>query len=190
MPMELRILRHGRTQANLLRQYCGRTDLPLLPEESETLRPLEPAADVVFVTSLQRTAQTAALLFPGVRQIVIPQLQEFDFGRFEGFTYEQLKHDPDYIRWISDETGIVACPNGESRSQFEARICAGFSALCAQLPEYSHPTLVTHGGTIATLMTQFCREERNFYQWQPTCGHGWTVEIDLHTREITAIAAI
>ncbi|NCA99797.1 MAG: histidine phosphatase family protein, partial [Clostridia bacterium] len=131
--MELLLIRHGLTRANLERRFCGRTDWPLLPESLLDLDQLAhsgalPTVEVVCHTGLLRTIQTAERLFPGVPTQGMPSLAEFDFGDFEALTHDDLQGDPAYVRWLA-EYETMACPNGESQRDFQDRVRWGFRDL-------------------------------------------------------------
>ena len=111
------LLRHGETAYNAQRRYQGKSDIPLSARGRARLRAADFAPDVVFVTALCRTAQTAAAIFPGARQAVEDDLREMDFGDFEGKTYGELKDDPAYRAWLASG-GDAACPNGEGKAAF------------------------------------------------------------------------
>ena len=54
------LLRHGETAYNAQRRYQGKSDIPLSARGKARLRAADFVPDVVFVTALCRTAQTAA----------------------------------------------------------------------------------------------------------------------------------
>ena len=91
---ELLLIRHGAAAGNLEHRYLGRTDQPLCPEGAAQVLALKErlrergmdTVDALFVSSLLRARQTAALLFPEQRSTVLPGLRETDFGVFEGKT--------------------------------------------------------------------------------------------------------
>ena len=113
--MTVFLLRHGQTRGNLERRYIGSTDEPLCPQGREALAGVRaPEADRVYVSPMARCGETAALLYPGVAQEVVPGFRETDFGSFEGHTYEELKDDPAYRAWL-DGAGAAAPPGGEGR---------------------------------------------------------------------------
>ena len=56
------LLRHGETAYNAQRRYQGKSDIPLSARGRARLRAADFAPDVVFVTALCRTAQTAAAM--------------------------------------------------------------------------------------------------------------------------------
>ena len=87
------LLRHGQTAYNEQRRYQGAADVPLSPAGRAALKKADFETETVYVTPLCRTAQTARILFPHARQIVVPALREMDFGVFEGRTYDEMKDD-------------------------------------------------------------------------------------------------
>ena len=181
--MELYLLRHGRTDYNERRLYCGSTDLPLTPggrAELEALADRRPLPNFFLTadTGMLRTRETADILVPPGPRISLPDLREMDFGRFEGFGYETLRLDPVYIDWITDKSGDFVCPAGESRNGFYDRVRRGFREWMASLPpEAERVCLVCHGGTVCAVMDSFCEEKRGFYDWQPDNGRGWRIQV-------------
>ena len=53
------------------RRYQGQRDIPLSPEGAAQLRRADFDPDVVYVSTLQRTSQTARILFPEAKQMCI-----------------------------------------------------------------------------------------------------------------------
>ena len=179
--MELYLIRHGRTATNKRRAYCGRTDDPLSPEgaaEARTVNhPVRP--DLVYVSPMRRTQQTAAILFPQARQEIIPGLQEMDFGAFEGCTADDLADDPAYQRWLAEECRSD-CPGGEGIVSFTRRIDRTLRELVARARAAGREqmVLVAHAGTVMAAMCLYARPEREYFQWfTPNCG-GFQVELD------------
>ena len=92
--MEFVLIRHSLTPGNLEKQYVGSTDQPLAPEGEALARERRermPEVDGIWVSPLKRCRQTAELLFPGMEQRIVPDLQECDFGDYECKTWEELK---------------------------------------------------------------------------------------------------
>ena len=67
------LIRHGQTQGNLERLYIGSTDQPLCPLGRAALggRTMPPV-DRVYVSPLRRCRETAAILYPGLPQELVP----------------------------------------------------------------------------------------------------------------------
>ena len=65
--MLIYLLRHGQTEYNAQKRYQGQRDIPLSAAGIAQLRQADFAPEVVYVTPLQRTAQTARVFFPGAK---------------------------------------------------------------------------------------------------------------------------
>lgn len=168
--MSIWLIRHGTTEANERHLYCGSTDLPLSPAGLAALKPVECPATRFVISGMLRTRQTLNTLFGDVDFSVEPDFREIDFGVFEMHSYEELKEDPDYLRWISGDNEANVPPGGESGLQMRQRVLAAFS----RLPEDT--AVITHGGVIAAIMESLFPEEgKNRYQWQPRPGQGYVI---------------
>ena len=170
--MNLYLIRHGATRANLEHLYCGSTDLPLSPEGTEALKLLHyPAPRARYLTSgMRRANETMEILFPGQAYERDSRFREVDFGIFEMKSYEMLKNDPAYLAWITGDNEKNIPPQGESGEMFRARVLTALETL------REDTVLVTHGGVIAAIMEElFPREGKNRYQWQPRPGRGYAV---------------
>ena len=173
--MSVYLIRHGKTEANEKRLYCGSTDLPLSEAGREALRSLEYAIRPAgFVTSgMKRTDETLKILFGNVPFSVDSRFREVDFGAFEMKSYEMLKDDPAYQAWLTGDNEANTPPGGESGAQMTRRVLEAFR----ELPDGT--ALVTHGGVIAAIMASlFPGEGKHRYQWQPGNGRGYEVNGD------------
>ena len=126
--MLIYLLRHGLTEYNAQKRYQGQRDIPLSAEGLSQLRRADIDPKVVYITPLQRTAQTARVLFPEAELVVVKDLQEMCFGSFEGKNYVEMEHDADYQAWVQANCESK-CPDGERKDDFSNRICSAFSAL-------------------------------------------------------------
>lgn len=173
----LHLIRHGRTEANLKHIYCGSSDLPLSPEGISELTERKkttayPAAEQFFHSGLLRTKETLNLLYHSPPSTSLPDLQEIGFGEFELRSYEELKHIPEYQHWIKD-TEENAPPGGESGKEFLNRVQRGLKKALESTE--GRAVIVTHGGVISRIMELLIPGQKNFYEWQPPCGGGYTL---------------
>ena len=99
--MLIYLLRHGLTEYNAQKRYQGQRDIPLSEEGRRELRRADIDPKVVYISTLQRTAQTARVLFPNAKLIPVDGLKEMCFGSFEGRSYVEMEHDPDYLAWVA-----------------------------------------------------------------------------------------
>lgn len=177
------LIRHGETVANKNWLYCGRSDLPLTEEGEEALRQLRrqggyPDASALrkITSGMRRTEKTAELLFGGDGWERIPALREIDFGDFELQSYESLKDQPAYQRWLEGDNEKNRCPNGESGEDMKKRVLEAWRQIVA---DGRDTVAVTHGGPIAAILEEiFPDSGRSRYDLQPKPGHGWRIRLE------------
>ena len=170
--MKLILIRHGKTYGNTLKRYIGTTDEPLL--ENITIDKEYPKADKIISSPLKRCIMTAELIYPGKEISICSDLRETDFGDFENKSYEELKNEPHYQRWI-DSGGVIAFPNGESRAEFTKRCIKAYERI-ANDSSAERIALVVHGGTVMAIMQHIFGGD--FYDYMiPNLG-GYIVDTD------------
>ena len=170
--MLIYLLRHGLTEYNAEKRYQGQRDIPLSPEGAAQLRKADFDPDVVYVSTLQRTSQTARILFPEAKLVPVDGLKEMCFGSFEGRNYIEMEHDPDYLAWVAANCESP-CPDGETKAAFCERICAAFSALVDKALADGEEMLVilAHGGTQMAAMERYALPHKDYYEWcAPNAG--------------------
>lgn len=162
------LLRHGLTEYNAEKRYQGQRDIPLSAQGRAQLRRADIEPKVVYVSTLQRTQQTARVLFPHAKLVAVDGLKEMNFGSFEGRNYIEMEHDPEYLAWVAANCESQ-CPDGERKDEFSRRICATFAALVDKALADGEPMLVilAHGGTQMAAMERFALPHRDYYDW---CG--------------------
>ena len=178
----LYLIRHGQTAGNLQKRYIGVTDEALCAEGRRHLRSKRLiSAPLVFSSPLKRCIQSAEILFPGKRVIILDDLRECDFGRFENRNYNELSGDLYYQAWI-DSRGALPFPGGESREAFRARSLMGMYRILDFCHEYREKdrscrtaAVVTHGGVIMNIMEAFFPAQGSFYDWNTKNGEGWII---------------
>ena len=173
--VELVAVRHGMTAWNLERRYQGQRDIPLkFPEaEAALLRLRQGLAgerfELIYTSDLTRCRQTlewAQAARDGMPVMPEPRLREIDFGDYEGKTYDELKHLPDYRAWV-DSVGERRIPGGENAADLRARLdgwlddvaCAAIKANQAAVSTKAPLKVlaVAHGGVIRELSRRFER---------------------------------
>lgn len=181
--MKIYLLRHGETDYNARKKYLGRTDLPLSEKGREELIRADVAPETVYVSPLRRAAETARILFPNARQVVVPEFREMDFGLFEGKSYLDMEHLPAYREWV-DSGCRGPIPEGESLAEFSARICAAFEPLVERALGAGEPLLaiVAHGGTQMAVLERFALPRGDYFSWCGPLGGGFVLDAG-HWRE-------
>jgi len=108
----------------------------------------------VYVTTLQRTQQTAAPLLTrlGMEARVEPDLREVFLGDWEGGLLRQkvADHDPIAVQMYAEQRWDVI-PNGEPADAFESRVRAGIERIAAAHRD-ELVVAVVHGGVIGQVM--------------------------------------
>lgn len=183
----LALIRHGETQANQERRYLGRTDERLSKSGMEMLltykkQQLYPKISYLFSSPMKRCLETAKILYPQCKPIVIPEWTEIDFGEFEYKNYQQLKDNAKYQAWM-DSGCVQAFPGGESRDDFIIRCKKGFDSICEWLQQALEQTgqksvcagAIVHGGTIMALLAS--KGGIDYYDYQVAAGRGYLCRI-------------
>lgn len=180
----LYLIRHGITEGNLKGQYIGSTDLPLCAFGKKHLTDLAqhmiyPTVGRVYSSPMKRAIETAEILYPGHLPVLIEDLRECDFGKFEGKTLEELKDTPAYRDWISSNMRISP-PNGEGQAAFIRRIFDGLQEILADMMKnrISEAALVCHGGVLLNLLFAFGSPKRDPAEWTMEPGFGYAVQFD------------
>lgn len=180
--MRVWLLRHGATAYNEENRYQGKRDIPLSARGLEALQKADIAPTVVYVSPLRRAKQTAAVLFPEAKQIEIADLQEMDFGRFDGRNYQEMADDPAYRAWV--EGGCTGqTPGGEDRAAFSHRVCGAFAALVDATLAAGESDLVilAHGGTQMAALERYALPRRDYFDWRGPLAGGFLLEADPST---------
>ena len=185
--IEVILIRHGKTIANEKRLYCGKTDLFLSESGLRELKELEesidyPKCDEYYTSGAKRANETFKIIYGENKFTELMGFFEYDFGDFEMKSYEDLKKNKSYLNWITDESGDISCPNGESKNNYKKRIKDEFIDFINKLKSKNTNSalLVSHGGTIGTILEEFYDNSKSFYQWQPSFGEGYKVIIEVY----------
>ena len=135
-PAELWLIRHGETEWSKNGKHTSYTDLPLTEHGREQAAALKPVLadvhfDLVLTSPRQRAQRTAELA--GMTDVAIePNLQEWNYGSFEGLSTPEIQQvHPGWDVWTADIT------DGESVDQVAARAglvierCVAHGGRCA-----------------------------------------------------------
>jgi broad specificity phosphatase PhoE len=158
---ELTLIRHGETEWSKSGQHTGRTDIPLTAAGEAHAAALAPVLAgrkfaAVFTSPAQRAVRTAQLAGLTGAELE-PDLQEWDYGGYEGLTTEQIQEGrPDWYLW---RDGIVpgdAEHPGETVQQVGLRADAVL-ARARPLLDRGDVALVAHGHMLRILTARWLR---------------------------------
>lgn len=184
--MKIYLIRHGETLANKQHLYIGVTDVSISDEGANAIRTKAesgyyPCADgkIIYTSGMIRTIQTLQLIYGEIPYLVEARFRESDFGIFEGKSYEDLKEDEDYIRWISGDNFSNQCPGGESYVMMKKRVMEGFYDMVAKHKEEGKDIVVIlHSGPIVAIMESLHPDEtKTYYDWRLDNGDYYCIEL-------------
>jgi broad specificity phosphatase PhoE len=156
---ELILIRHGATAWSRAGRHTGRTDVPLTDAGAAAAAELAPALAERQITAAftspagraRRTAELAGLTDP----IVDPDLQEWDYGGYEGRTTRQIRSErPGWNLW---QDGVIpggADHPGETIEQVAGRADAVLHRVTPLLPR-GDVALVAHGHLLRVLTARW-----------------------------------
>ncbi len=156
---QLILIRHGETEWSRSGQHTGRTDIPLTAAGEAAAAVLVPAlADyhvvAAFTSPASRAWRTAELA--GLADAKVdPDLQEWDYGGYEGLTSEQISLDqPGWLLW---RDGVIPGDSqhpGETVDQVGARADAVLGRARPLLAD-GDVVLVSHGHLLRILTARW-----------------------------------
>ena len=178
------LIRNALTDESCDGRYIGHTDVEISESGKAQLRQMKdelvfPPVEAVFTSPLKRCTETAAILYPDNKPIVIDGFIEYNFGEFENKTAEELKDHPVFPKWPAGEKGAEP-PFGESNAKFEKRVRTTFEKVAEGLMKTgtTEAAIVTHGGVIMTILAAYGIPELPMHEWITPNGCGFTIKIN------------
>jgi alpha-ribazole phosphatase len=160
MKKQLTLVRHGALETSLDGCYVGRLDVELGATGVRQAKQLanclkNRGIDGLWCSPALRAVETSA---PIAKQLKLTasnknDLDEVDFGRWEGLTFEQISStDPHLVAKWSELAEDFCFPEGESHVEFQQRVARVVEDINSS--ELTSIALVTHGGVIRSLICQ------------------------------------
>jgi len=159
----LLIVRHGESaparEDRPADRVGGHSDPALDPVgEAQALRLADrlgdQAIDAIYVSTLRRTAQTAAPIATrlGLTPVVEPDLREVHLGEWEGAAFRKHTSElhPLAVRMFNEQRWDVI-PGAEPTEQFRSRVRASIDRIVTAHPN-QRVLAVVHGGVIGMMM--------------------------------------
>ena len=153
--MNIHVIRHGQTNYNVLGLcndnpargvYLTRQGIAQAEQVAKNLR--DTPIDLIFVSQLPRTRQTARILnaYHGVRIIECEELNDIRTG-YDG------KPVDDYLTAVGHDRFNIVPKGGESLGQFKHRVNAFIDILLME--EYGNILIVAHEETMRVFAARF-----------------------------------
>ncbi len=112
--------------------------------------------DAIYVTTLRRTAETAAPLAAllKITPDVEPELREIYLGDWEGWVFEQkfVDRDPVALQMVREQRWDLV-PGCEPIDGFRGRVHSGIERISSRHPD-QRVVVVAHGGVIGEVLAQ------------------------------------
>lgn len=180
--MEIYLIRHGETTANVEKRFAGALDVPLTEKGiSQAILAGEKLKDIKFdgfyCSNLSRAYETAKLIGKHQNQNPIPlkELQEMNFGIWEGKKMKEIQMENGDLlnQWFVDFDNFQV-PEGESVKELFERVTNAYKKIIEpfSLDSDTKIAIVAHGGVIQSLLSYLCFGDNTGY-WKfriENCG--------------------
>jgi probable phosphoglycerate mutase len=147
------LIRHGETAWSRIGRHTGRSDIPLDPEgEAEARRLRQRLRDWTFAavlySPLQRARRTCELAGLAASARPDPDLEEWDYGEYEGHTADEIRvQRPGWTIW---KDGVVG---GETADDVARRADSVIERVRAVAGDVA---LFAHGHLLRFVATRWC----------------------------------
>lgn len=159
--MKLYLTRHGETEWNVHSRIQGQTDTALnetgirqAGELAERLKKERLAIGRIYTSRQLRAYETAQIVAEmlGLNVIVKDGLEEINLGKWEGYTWKQVRElfHEEYEDWHENRRYQVP-PGGESYQQLLERLIPVLHSIIKE--EQEDVLVVTHSAVIMTLLS-------------------------------------
>ncbi len=172
MGTRLVLIRHGITEWNQQRRYCGYKDIGLSSRGKAQVVRLRKRFkgfefDRIYCSDRKRALQTKAILFGKGDFVKVKGLREIDFGVFEGLRHHEIvrKYPKLYKEWLADPYK-ARIPEAEPMRIFKKRVHDAIKRII-QANRGKTIAVVCHGGVIAIFVSSLLKS-RNFWRYVPS----------------------
>ncbi|MEK4706905.1 histidine phosphatase family protein [Bacillus sp. FSL R10-2780] len=154
--MQILLIRHGESEADILNVHEGRADFELTEKGRQQVQRLvqkvkaDFSPDFIWASTLKRARETAETLAEAIQCPIQleEELMEFNNGVQAGLSFEEAKKYPE-PKFLHDRF-----ENGESFIEFRMRIEGIFSKIVTE-NTYDRIAIVAHGGVINSILRAF-----------------------------------
>jgi alpha-ribazole phosphatase/probable phosphoglycerate mutase len=158
------LIRHGHTVGGEEKRYKGHIDVELsetgervIQQLTENLQRLDHTLDAVYCSDLKRAIKSAGILSAPLelKPVVIPELRERSFGRWEGMSFEEISEEypGEFEKWKEDPLRFSP-PEGESTLEVKERTLSVVNGLFKRHQGETF-SIVAHGGVNRIILCHF-----------------------------------
>lgn len=159
--MRILLIRHGQSEGNIKKVFCGKVDFPLTEKGKEQGAVAceyiyaNYKVCAIYASELTRARQTVKRLseLSGIPVSVKPQFNELFGGKWENETVPYIaEHYPEDFKVWEENVGEARPTGGESFKELADRTFKGLRAVVEECGEKDGVAVVaTHGGVIRTI---------------------------------------
>lgn len=171
MKTRLILIRHGLTEWNTRKKYCGSTDIGISRKGRKQAARLKARLEKekigsVYFSTKRRAIETAKIIFAHAKIYKIAALREMNFGIFEGLTFAQImrRYPVVYRKWLANPFETVI-PGAELLKDLRKRVAKAIKQIISAR-EGETIAVVCHGGVISAFMTYILKSD-NFWKYIP-----------------------
>jgi len=162
--MEIWVIRHGTTKANLEGRLQGQKEYPLDEQGHREIKKLsahlkKTPLHAILTSPLTRTKETAKAILQA-HELENPEfielglLKEYSWGYLEGFTWEELRQThPDFYRKLKQDFWGTPVPGREEKKVFLNRVKKTLRYVLSRYRYSQRVILVSHGRFINAFIT-------------------------------------
>ena len=191
----LYLIRHGETDWNRQGRWQGQADVPLNDRGREQARQVaeklaEVPFDAIYTSDLIRASEVARIIARAkgdrIPIVLEPRLREIHQGEWQGLLVQEIQSRyAEAFRQRRMDPLMVAAPGGETALQVRQRALQAVRDLLAAYPN-GNVALVSHGFTIAVLLTHFYRLPIEKV-WELVPDNGAIIEMDVSPASLESV---
>jgi len=174
MPTQLVLIRHGITDWNIERRYCGDKNIPLSlrgrRQAKKLAEELKGAGfDRIYSSNKKRALETSRIIFGRKKIIKLSSLREINFGVLEGMRHERIIKECGkvYTRWLRNPYANQI-PKAERMADFRERVKSAIRTILRINPD-KKIAIVCHGGVIGIFLSSLLKSNK-FWRYVPSAG--------------------
>jgi broad specificity phosphatase PhoE len=180
MMTRLILIRHGITEWNIQKRYCGYRDVSLSKQGKAQAVKLRKdfkniCFDKIYCSDRKRALMTRAILFGKADFIKEKDLREIHFGVLEGLKHDEIvkKYGEVYNQWLLNPYKN-RIPKAEAMQVFKKRIQKAIKKI-VRLNRGKTIAVVCHGGVIGIFVSSILKSD-DFWKHVPSPASATVVE--------------
>ena len=189
MEIKITLIRSGMTKSGKQGRYIGATDEPLCKEgihllETQKQEECYAEAKRVYASGAKRCIETAKILYEGQFIFLADGLSPYDYGDFEGKTYDEIQNDPNFEEWTCGKSDRLPGADDPYPARYAA--IAAFERIISECSENTvdSAVIVTHRSVILTILRERCTPKLAYSHIDIQYGGGASLIYNTYTKSL------